>query len=383
MIRRQKTIDQLRLKLDDADVQCIALVWEKWIGKSTLLRELESDGFFGEEWLYTYIYLQAWVDLDGELLKQSMLIIIDTEDARDAFFWKNIIDMLPLGHRLIFTSDTILYLESTEHVILGWISFREYADSQWYPIEIAKVLSWESDIDRLNDLKETYMERGWFPLHLTHPETILEDFTHKRAVIESQVFTKEHEALTEYIRALAMSVGTLFKADQLAKLLDISRRKVNKYTEILIELGIIRAVGPWWPNTVTETSRHVKIYFTDLSFLKMILGDNYNQGTLKLWAIENFIFLELERKLDETHKISYYRKKSWAEITFILENIETDTVTPVEVTLRWSETISQVFRTFDDDYHDKVERYMLINASIWWKKDINGIPLIILPHVAI
>jgi Domain of unknown function (DUF4143) len=383
MIRRQKTIDQLRYKLDNADIQCIALVWEKWIGKSTLLRELESDGFFGEEWLYTYIYLEVWWALDPELLKQSMLIIIDTEDSRDIAFWKNIISMLPLGHRLIFTCDTIFELESTDHVILGWISFREYADSQWYPIEIGKVLSWESDIDRLNDLKETYMERGWFPLHLTHPETILDDFNRKRTNIESYVFNKEHEALIEYMRALAMGVGTLFKADQLAKLLDISRRKVNKYTQILIEQGIIKAVWPWWPNSITETSRHVKIYFTDLSFLKMILGDNYNQGTLKNWAIENFIYLELERKLDETHRISYYRKKSWAEITFILENIETDTVTPVEVTLRGSETVSQVFRTFDDDYHDKVERYMLINASIWWKKDINGTSLIILPHVAI
>ena len=103
----------------------------------------------------------------------------------------------------------------------------------------------------------------------------------------------------------------------------------------------------------------------------------------KLGAIENFIYLELERKLDETHGISYYRKKSWAEITFILENKATETVTPVAVTLRDSESISQVFRSFDDAYHDKTERFMLVNATVWWKKDINGIPLIILPHVAI
>jgi predicted AAA+ superfamily ATPase len=42
-----------------------------------------------------------------------------------------------------------------------------------------------------------------------------------------------------------MNVGNLFKADQIAKLLGISRRKVNKYTELLLKHNIIEAIGPW------------------------------------------------------------------------------------------------------------------------------------------
>jgi predicted AAA+ superfamily ATPase len=56
------------------------------------------------------------------------------------------------------------------------------------------------------------------------------------------VFEKEYDILLEFMRTLAMNIGNLFKADQIAKLLGISRRKVNKYTEILIETGIIKAV---------------------------------------------------------------------------------------------------------------------------------------------
>lgn len=383
MIRRQKIIDALRLKLDDAEIQSIVIVWEKWIGKSTFLRDLEADGFFWDEWLYTYIYLEKWAVIDYELLKKSTLTIIDTEETMDQTFWETTISLLPPWHRLILTSDIPLSIEGVAHVHVGIISFREYSDSKGYPIDIGKVLSGDIEIDKLNELRNTYMERWWFPMHLTHPETIHEDYMKKRAIIEWEVFDKEKEILLEFMRTIAMNIGNLFKADQIAKLLGISRRKVNKYTEILLKHGILQAVWPWWPNPATETTRHVKLYFRDLSFVKILLWDTYNQWTLKHGAIENFVFLELERKLDDTHSISYYRKKSWAEINFILENNTTGTVTPVEVTLRETEAISQVFRTFDSDYHEKIERFMLVNNAYGWKKDINGIPLIILPHVAI
>jgi len=75
----------------------------------------------------------------------------------------------------------------------------------------------------------------------------------------------------EYLRVLAMNTGSLFKADQLAKLMGISRRKIHKYTELLLENNIIMPIGPWLQNHVTETSRHVKVYFADLSFPAALL----------------------------------------------------------------------------------------------------------------
>lgn len=61
-----------------------------------------------------------------------------------------------------------------------------------------------------------------------------------------------------------MNIGNLFKADQIAKLLGISRRKVNKYTEIALKYDIVKAIGPWVQDAAVETSRHVKLYFSDL-----------------------------------------------------------------------------------------------------------------------
>lgn len=73
------------------------------------------------------------------------------------------------------------------------------------------------------------------------------------------------------MRTIAMNIGNLFKADQIAKLLNISRRKVNKYTELLIKHDIVKAIGPWVQDTGTETSRHVKLYFSDLGYLAALL----------------------------------------------------------------------------------------------------------------
>jgi len=60
--------------------------------------------------------------------------------------------------------------------------------------------------------------------------------------MKSEMFDKEYEQFLEFCRSLAMETGICFKADKLAKLLGITRRKVNKYIEILLQHKIITAI---------------------------------------------------------------------------------------------------------------------------------------------
>jgi predicted AAA+ superfamily ATPase len=113
----------------------------------------------------------------------------------------------------------------------------------------------------------------------------------------------------------------------------------------------------------------VKIYFSDLGYMHALLGNIHSEGTLRASAIENFAYLELERKLDTTHKIAYYRKKSGADITFILEDESTGKVTPIHITTRDTIVFPKVFESFDSDYHDSIERFMLINHSLSNRSD--------------
>lgn len=103
----------------------------------------------------------------------------------------------------------------------------------------------------------------------------------KLELMKTHLFPKEHDEFLEFIRTLAMSVGDLFKEERLAKLIGISRRKVRKYTEILSKHHMIRAVGSYHRDTTVELSRHVKIYFSDLSYMDSALGIGYYHGTTK------------------------------------------------------------------------------------------------------
>jgi predicted AAA+ superfamily ATPase len=384
MIRRQKYIDTLSELISDTTQRYINIAGPRGVGKSVFLRELENDWFFGDEGTHDYHILEGGELPSGYTPKHNIqLLILDSEDSIPSDVWEDYLISLPHKLRVIFVTDIPCQLDAVSVIEIDGVSFREYAESKNAPIKIQSILDGTADVNELIQLRDLYIERGSYPHHLAHPEHILQDFEKKCRVIYLELFDKEQEQFFEYMRALAMNVGNVFKADGLAKLLGISRRKVNKYTELLLKYNIIKAIWPWVQNSALETSRHVKLYFTDLSYLKALLANTHYHGTQKLWAIENFIFLELNRKLDETHKIYYYRKKSGAEITFIIEDVESERITPIEVTLRETDVISQVFRIFDLDYHEKVERYMLVNNRLAGKKDLSGTLFIIIPHVAI
>lgn len=157
------------------------------------------------------------------------------------------------------------------------MSFREYAEYRGKTIDIGAVMSGNSNIEELNSIRDEYIKTGGYPLHIEHEKSIFESFDKKRTIMKQELFEKEYTEFDEYMRALAMNTGNLFKSDGLAKLLGISRRKVNKYTEILMSHGIIAPLGPWGDHPDTETTRHVKLYFRELSFLRALLGDIHGE----------------------------------------------------------------------------------------------------------
>jgi predicted AAA+ superfamily ATPase len=127
----------------------------------------------------------------------------------------------------------------------------------------------------------------------------------------------------------------------------------------------------------------VKVYFADLAYYHAALGVWYYLGDGKQGVIENFILLELDRKLSNTHEIRFYRKKSGAEVSFILIETSTKKLTPVIVTTKSSGIIPQSLKSFQESYGSGVEHAMILNDNIIEQKELNGAPVIIIPHVAI
>lgn len=180
-----------------------------------------------------------------------------------------------------------------------------------------------------------------------------------------------------------MNVGELFKADSLAKILNISRRKVHKYTELLLKHHMIIGIWPFIEDQSTELSRHVKIYFSDLSYYHGALWITYFIGSTKRPIIENFVFLELIKKLGNTHELRFWRKKSGTEIQFILINKENKKLTPIEITIRPSKVISKAMKSFYDGYKDRIEYGMLLNESFIWVQNYEDNTFLTIPYAAI
>ena len=384
MIYRKKYIDLFHKAIQDTTHRYLALVWPYGIGKSTFLHECEQFDVFGDEWHYQHIDIKKGDTLAQYDIQDGVkILIIDSLKNLEISEIRSFIKPLSSKIKVVFTYEWEIYDDDITLFRLPTIWLREYLEHETGSISISDIFSGDIDIERLNKFRDIYIKNGGYPEHLLLWTSIQEDFDKKRSFMYQELFEKEYSIFDSYMRTIAMNIGNLFKADQIAKLLNISRRKVNKYTELLIKHDIVKAIGPWVQDTGTETSRHVKLYFSDLGYLAALLWEMHAEGTLRQGATENLIFLELQRKLSDTHTLYFYRKKSGAEIVFIAENDENTLITPIEVTTRSTDISPQVFRVFDAEYHDRIERYMIFNDTKWSLSSLGDTQIMILPHIGI
>lgn len=379
ILPRTKLIEEFRQILLQHDGQYIALVAPSGWGKTTFLTLLEQNWLLD---MKTTIFVKM-LDIATFSIQKPKTLIFDNDDAYSfdeirAFIESNMFDW-----QVIFTTQEKWEEDWVVYFTIPWISLREYAE--WYgkPLEIWEILGWTADITELNHLRDEYIHLWQYGYNISHPEDIERIWDDKISIMILELFEKEKEVFIEFIRTLAMNIGDLFKEDRIAKTMNISRRKVRKYTELLMKYDMIRAMWPYGDHPDTELFRHVKIYFSDLSYLAIALGVGYYHGSSKQGVIENFVYLELARKLDDSHEIRFYRKKSGAEVSFVLVDKDSSLITPIDITTRPTDTLSQALKLFEETYHDKIERVMFLNEEKSWQKELNGKMLIILPHVAI
>ncbi|MBC7503452.1 ATP-binding protein [Candidatus Gracilibacteria bacterium] len=381
---RTKLIEKFSESFTGNNSQYIALVGGIGVGKTTFIellqRSLVLSGYVVES-----IFVTNEFPLESAIIANpdSNLIIIDSDNSLDISVIRTFIEFNSPESKVLFTSELSIETDDVENFTVSGISYREYAEGMGEIVDVGSIMGGIADIAKQNELRDTYIHLGQYAENLNNPEHIQISFTDKVSIMNLELFKKEEGDFLEFIRTLAMNVGDIFKEERIAKMMNISRRKVRKYTEILLRYNLIRANGPWVENPATELSRHVKIYFSDLSYFHAALGVGYYHGENKQGVIENFVLLELDRKLASTHDIRFYRKKSGAEVSFILIERSTGQLTPIEVTTRPTDIIPQSLRIFRETYGARIEHIMMTNDSIAGQQELDSIPVIILPHIAI
>lgn len=381
---RTKLVNKFEETFLSNEAQYTAIVWEARSGKSTFLKLIQDTPAISTTNIESiFVPADSMLDQVQILNTWANLVIIDSDISLDFYSIRSFIESNMPECRVIFTTERAIEDDWISNFLLSTISFREYSEWMQQAIDVAAIMSWSADLNVLNQLRDDYIHLGSYPDNLNDSSNIQIEFDKKLSIMNQELFKKEEWDFLEFIRTVAMNVGDIFKEERIAKNMNISRRKVRKYTEIILKHNLIRAIGPWVENHDTELSRHVKVYFSDLSYFFAALGVGYYIGSNKQGVIENFMLIELDRKLSTTHNIRFYRKKSGAEVSFLLVEKITEKLTPIDVTTRSTDTIPQSLRIFAEVYGTRIDHAMIMNDSMVGQKEIDGTPVIILPHIAI
>jgi len=170
-----------------------------------------------------------------------------------------------------------------------------------YP-EIAGVIPTEKKINRLKELTSSYLDQD-----------ILEFQQVKNSVL-----------ILNLLKALAFQIGSEVSYTELGNMLDIDKRTVERYVDLLEKNFIIFKLGPYFTNKRKEISKMKKIYFWDLGVRNAIIN-NFNfldsrNDKGALW--ENFAIAE-RLKYQQYHRIYsnnyFFRTYAGSEVDLIEE----------------------------------------------------------------
>ena len=132
------------------------------------------------------------------------------------------------------------------------------------------------------------------------------------------------------MKILANQIGDLLNMNELSNTLNIPRKEIEFYLDLLEHTFILDKITPYYRNIRSQITKMPKIYWSDLGIRNQLLNNfselagRSDNGKL----FENFIYLELKNKVSK-EKIYFYRTIHKAEIDFIFE--KNGVVYPIEV----------------------------------------------------
>jgi len=156
--------------------------------------------------------------------------------------------------------------------------------------------------------------------------------------IKSLIKGEDISAYNNLLKILSSQIGNLLNVNELSNTLEISRRQILKYLNVLEQTFIIRLLNPFYSNKRMEISKMPKLYLLDSGIANFSLG---NFGRIDYRPnlggyIENFIFCEIIKYKPIHYQVFFWRTKLGTEIDFILEG--NDELIPVEV--KWQKNVS-------------------------------------------
>ncbi|MFH0755109.1 MAG: ATP-binding protein [bacterium] len=160
-----------------------------------------------------------------------------------------------------------------------------------------------------------------------------------------------------FIKIISSQISGLLNVNELSNTLNIDRRTLEKYLELLEYTFVLYKVSPFLGNVRSQITKMQKIYFFDNGIRNTILGnfiamDNRNDaGAL----FENFVYMELKKNI--SNKIFFYRTANGNEIDFVLE--EENKIYSIEV--KFKELRKKIDERIIKNFIIKTKKECLVN----------------------
>ncbi len=143
---------------------------------------------------------------------------------------------------------------------------------------------------------------------------------------------KDAVFINKIIPLLAAQTGSLFNLNEISKMADISRHKLEKYLLILKNIFVLGQIPPFYTNKQKEIVKTPKIYFFDTGLRNRAIK-NFNELIIRTdngFLMENFVFLELLKNKSSMNEIYFWRTARGMEVDFVI-SAEENKLIPVEV----------------------------------------------------
>lgn len=379
IFRRKRYLDRIKKFLDNTD-KILFLVWARQVWKTTILKSLVKFGIIKEN----EVLFINWDQLDNVFnngndfldylevkynFSESIKYLIIDEFHFIKNIWiilKNLIDNIRLWRYKfkivcswswswnIFKWNTDSLIWRYDLIKVYPFSFGEFVEYKW--INFNSI--WEKNINLVfKDLEKLFKEYLFF---WWYPEVVLaKSLEEKRYILANLLETylykdvslllKEWDFINfkKFLKLIASKLWSVYSISNLAAELGISRYIFEKYLFIVENTFLVYRLS--WLKTGEfswEVVNKEKVYFNDIWFLRYILWGIDFIWEFKGKVIENFVFNHLILNLKIYQKIYYRRRRTGAEIDFVIYDNFEGYYLPIEVKSWKKDNISKALLNF-------------------------------------
>ena len=289
--------------------KAIVILGARQVGKSTFLQDLFKDAqdvlwLNGDEQNVVDLLSTASTARLSAVIGNNRLLIIDEAQK-----------IPDIGQKIKLITDGI---DSVQVVATGSSSFEltskvneslagRKREFKMFPLTFGEIVSHTSLLSEL-DMIPHRLIYGYYPEVVTSPgeeKTVLKELTDSylyRDIMSLEGIHKP-DKLVRLLKALALQIGSQVSYHEIAQLIGMDSKTVEKYVDILEKSFIVFRLGSFARNLRNELKSSRKIYFWDTGVRNAVIGNfstlENRSDTGALW--ENFV-------VSERMKINAYRQ---------------------------------------------------------------------------